>query len=526
LLSEVQDVDTSSVDVLAYSASYHGYTKIARMVFLMDTFPRLKAAAARHLLKELKSGSNPTLYVKILQMVDESTRHELGCDDTIASAMQQTNHMKMEILESELSAAKSAVMKEGTRQAYNDIGHLWYQMGNLTEALKSYLRTRDLCTMTRHNCEMALNVISVSIDLKQFFNVNNFVSKVTDAGGDEVVVAKLKVASAMADLYDQQYHAAALQFLDVNPVLGNQYNNVASAEDLAIYGSVCALATFDRTELRTKLVDNKSFINAYLSLVPDFKAMVLGFCGGDYGQAFKLLEDVRPRLLCDMYLHAHVTQLVHMISERMLLQYFAPYSAVDLGRMASSLHLDAKTLEAALVRLISSGRLSARIDAQSNTMHRSTREVRHATLEKVRALSQVHAHAVKRDIMRLSLMQQGFTIGDGEDGGHAASSGYTRSSSGGGGGMSSVVDLSSGQSSSVFPSQQLDEEYLMTSGGGVPSSYPSGPEVMVYDDGESDNEVEMDYETAGPGAPSGAAAVSVSGSQASVPDLNEMDDDL
>lgn len=524
-MSEVQDVDTSSVNLHAYSASYQGYTKIARLVFLMDTFPRLKTVAAKYLLKELKTGSNPTLYVKILQMVDESTRQELGCDDSIATTMQQTNHMKMEILESELSSAKSAVMKEGTRLAYNDIGHLWYQIGNLTEALKSYLRTRDLCTIARHNCEMALNVISVSIDLKQFFNVNNFVSKVTDAAGDDVVIAKLKVASAMADLYDQQYHAAALKFLDVNPVLGNQYNNVASAEDIAIYASICALATFDRTELRTKLVDNKSFLNAYLSLVPDFKTMVLGFCGGDYGQAFKLLNSVRPRLLCDLYLHSNVTQLVHMISERMLLQYFAPYSAVDLGRMASSLHLDAKTLEAALVRLISSGRLAARIDAQSNTMHRSTREVRHATLEKVRALSQVHAHAVKRDILRLSLMQQGFTVGDGEEGGQAGSGGYTRSSSGGGGGgVSSVVDLSSGHSSSMYPSQ-LDEEYLMASSGGAPSSYLSGPEVMNYE-GESDNEAEMDYETTGAVGGSGAAAVSVSGSQASVPDLNEMEDDL
>ena len=169
--------------------------------------------------------------------------------------------------------------------------------------------------------------------------------------------------------------------------------------------------------------------------------------------------------------------------------------------------------------------VAERIDAQSNTMHRSTREVRHATLEKVRALSQVHAHAVKRDILRLSLVQQGFTVGDGEEGGQAGSGGYTRSSSGGGGGgVSSVVDLSSGHSSSMYPSQ-LDEEYLMASSGGAPSSYLSGPEVMNYE-GESDNEAEMDYETTGAVGGSGAAAVSVSGSQASVPDLNEMEDDL
>ena len=570
------DLDISSFDVENYGSRYDGHTKVQRLGFLMDTFPKLKPVAARALLKELKNGCNVTAYMKVLCIVDEATRNELGCDEGVAHNITQNNQVKMELLEAELASAKSAVMKEGTRQAYNDIGHLWYQIGNLTEALKSYLRTRDLCSMARHNCEMALNVISVSIDLKQFFNVNNFVSKVTDVGGDDAVLAKLKVASAMADLYDQQYHSAATKFLEVNPILGNQFNTVASAEDIAIYASICALATFDRAELRTRLVDNKSFINSYLSLVPDFKAMVLGFCSGEYGTAFKLLDSVRPRLLGDIYLHANVTQLVHLISERMLLQYFTPYSAVDLGRMAASLQMDRATLDAAVVRLVSSGRLSARIDARNNTMHRRTSDLRHATLEKVCALSQVHAHAIKRDILRLSLMQQGFVIGDVDEGsGAGAGSSYRGSSSGAGHSHSSgpsggaqgsyaeysatQTDLDAAAASAFYNAEAefmhgaasvADPSMAYGQGHGHSGHYGAGDAerggdtaMMAGSDVESDHEdVDMDdYEMSRGGSSRGVASsmgaatartgtdlsvaeVSVAGSQASMPDLDEMDD--
>lgn len=40
-----------------------------------------------------------------------------------------------------------------------------------------------------------------------------------------------------------------MQFLDIGPELCNNYNEVISQQDVAIYGGLCALATFERREL-------------------------------------------------------------------------------------------------------------------------------------------------------------------------------------------------------------------------------------------------------------------------------------
>lgn len=41
-----------------------------------------------------------------------------------------------------------------------------------------------------------------------------------------------------------------MQFLETGPELGNNYTEVIAPQDVATYGGLCALASFDRTELK------------------------------------------------------------------------------------------------------------------------------------------------------------------------------------------------------------------------------------------------------------------------------------
>lgn len=41
-----------------------------------------------------------------------------------------------------------------------------------------------------------------------------------------------------------------MQFLETGPELLNNYNEVIAPQDVATYGGLCALASFDRTELK------------------------------------------------------------------------------------------------------------------------------------------------------------------------------------------------------------------------------------------------------------------------------------
>jgi hypothetical protein len=45
----------------------------------------------------------------------------------------------------------------------------------------------------------------------------------------------------------------ALQFVDVNFELGTQFNKVIAPQDVALYGALCALASFDRADLKVLL---------------------------------------------------------------------------------------------------------------------------------------------------------------------------------------------------------------------------------------------------------------------------------
>ena len=60
---------------------------------------------------------------------------------------------------------------------------------------------------------------------------------------------------------------AARKFVEVVPELGSSFDGVVAPEDIAVYGGLCALATFSREEMKRKVLDNSSFKN-FLDLVP------------------------------------------------------------------------------------------------------------------------------------------------------------------------------------------------------------------------------------------------------------------
>lgn len=94
---------------------------------------------------------------------------------------------------------------------YNDIGDFFYAHGQLSDAFKSYIRTRDYCTTSKHIVQMCMNVILVSIELGQFTHVTNYVSKAeqTPDSLDPIIVAKLRAAAGLANLAQKKYKVAA-----------------------------------------------------------------------------------------------------------------------------------------------------------------------------------------------------------------------------------------------------------------------------------------------------------------------------
>jgi COP9 signalosome complex subunit 1 len=89
---------------------------------------------------------------------------------------------------------------------------------------------------------------------------------------------------------------AAEVLLQVPAAMGSTYLDVMAPEDVATYGALSALATFDRKLLREKLLENASF-RGYLEYVPQVRSLVLDFAQSQYGACLKTLDAIQVRTL-------------------------------------------------------------------------------------------------------------------------------------------------------------------------------------------------------------------------------------
>jgi COP9 signalosome complex subunit 1 len=94
---------------------------------------------------------------------------------------------------------------------YNDFGDFYYSHGQLGDAFKSYVRTRDYCTTSKHIIHMCLSTILVSIEMGQFSHVSSYVSKAEQGTDplDPITISKLRCAAGLANLEAKKYKLAA-----------------------------------------------------------------------------------------------------------------------------------------------------------------------------------------------------------------------------------------------------------------------------------------------------------------------------
>ena len=64
---------------------------------------------------------------------------------------------------------------------------------------------------------------------------------------------QLKAASGLALLESKKYKMAARRFCETPPELGSAFATVLAAQDVALYGGLTAIASFDRAELKTRV---------------------------------------------------------------------------------------------------------------------------------------------------------------------------------------------------------------------------------------------------------------------------------
>jgi COP9 signalosome complex subunit 1 len=368
---------------------------------------------------------NTNLYQQIHKKLQEAVNSQSRLPDAVSGAVHsmpaldtqwiETTSKKMalrlEKLDMDLKNYKSNSIKESIRRGHDDLGDHYLECGDLSNALKCYSRARDYCTSSKHLVNMCLNVIKVSVYLQNWSHVVSYVNKAETTpflleptkDQNQQVITKLRVASGLADLQCHRYKNAAKQFLMAN-VDSVDFPELLSANNIAIYGSLCALATFDRPELQRLVISSSSF-KLFLELEPQLRDIIHQFYASKYASCLKLLSDLKDSLLLDMYLAAHVDSLYTQIRNRALCQYFSPYQSADMSKMATAFNTTVSQLENELTQLILDGKISARIDSHNKVLYAKDTDQRSSTFEKSRLMAKEYQKKTKALILRAAVVK-------------------------------------------------------------------------------------------------------------------------
>ena len=296
-----------------------------------------------------------------------------------------------------------------------DLGTHYHAIGDLASATKAYGRMRDYCTTPAHIASTSFHVIEVAIDQNSWLAVQSSVHKIRNlqlkAEDHAKSQPKTQAAMGLAQLHAADYRDAAISFLNTEPLLGEQYNEILTSNDVAVYGGLCALASMEREEISSRVLENGSFRN-FLELEPHIRRAINFFCSGKYTQCLNILEAYRADYLLDLHLQRHVPRLYASIRTKSIVQYFAPFSRVTLDSMAKNFAKGnpRKPIEDELVPLISDGTLKAKIDLEHRVLIADEvdlrAEVHREALESVKRFKK-QAHL---KLMRMEFLNAGMEI--------------------------------------------------------------------------------------------------------------------
>ncbi|SCV71204.1 BQ2448_2792 [Microbotryum intermedium] len=418
-------------DLEQVTGNYHGRTKIIHLLYIAQMSPSLAAAALTLALQELKASTLdvPTYeqtfhhYRQVLNSLESGESNDAYArgwyEQTIKSGAQKAHVLDrewcerskreasngLEKLQVELKGYSTNLIKESIRMGHRDLARFQYKVGDLTAAEHSYLRAREFCLTSQHLLEMSVAVVEIALLLRNYSLVRQWSGKAEGAlesihssanaqnakqkpqvnlpgmvapAQDPAQVARekeriamqerLNVANGVAYLGQGTYDRAAFLLSGGGKeALHSAAGHFIPAADIAVYATLTGLATFNRNQLRTRLLENDD-LRPMLELEPYLREIIQAFHSSNFKDGLEGLDKYSTRQRLDPHLAPHLPNLMHQIRSRALLVYFTPFASVSVPRFAAAFGWSESTLLESVVELIGQGQMKARVDSQNKVL--------------------------------------------------------------------------------------------------------------------------------------------------------------
>ncbi|KIP03274.1 hypothetical protein PHLGIDRAFT_77841 [Phlebiopsis gigantea 11061_1 CR5-6] len=397
-----------------YTSIYSGRGLVERLLFLIPQCPSLAVQATQLAMKHLKTMRDTFLYQRLLTAYDQASGNSpdaplppvndvINIDPAWIEDVNRRNQEDRTKLEVELKTYSSNMIKESIRMAHRDLAEHYRAVGDYQSALKHYAKLREFCTTSQHVLDMCLSVLELLIEQRNYAHIPTYVFKAEPAldastnalrstsfatpsihsaatphaaataaqatkdrlmNERQKTQTKLEVATGISHLGLGAYDKAAAAFLRAGSSnsLGTWSTKVIPPSDIAIYATLCALATYPRPQIKTQILENDTFVYSYLESESYVRELVENWISGRFKAVLEGLERHSTRHALSPHLAPHLHVLTQMIRSRAVALYFQPFATVKLEKMASAFGWNVDETEQEVVRLIGEGEVKGRVD--------------------------------------------------------------------------------------------------------------------------------------------------------------------
>ncbi|KAH7911481.1 26S proteasome subunit RPN7-domain-containing protein, partial [Hygrophoropsis aurantiaca] len=415
--------DAHPFDLDAYISAYIGRTAVDRLVHIISICPSVAQHALKLAFTYIQQLRDPSLYQIAISAYDNASASlevdlppvadiclidTKRVDETIKK--NQADKTKLEV---ELKTYSNNMIKESIRMGHRDLGDFYRATGDYALALKHYSKSREYCSTSQHVLEMCLSVLELVIEQRNYAHISSYVFKAeaalesasaanaaasanntTTAPSQpnkkfperEQIQAKLDFAMALSHLGQGNYEKAAVSFLKVGTAdqIGDWVGKLVAPGDIAIYGTLCALASLTRSAIKAQLLGNPIF-SAYIEQEPYVRELIQSYMSSNFKTVLDLLSRYSTRHYADIHLAPHVHDVTNLIRNTAVVLYFQPFATIRLDRMSAAFGWSVDEVEKEVVALIQSGQIHGRVDSQNKVLKARNPDHR----------AELFAHAIK-----------------------------------------------------------------------------------------------------------------------------------
>ncbi|KAF4637910.1 hypothetical protein G7Y89_g172 [Cudoniella acicularis] len=401
-------LDPPKFDLESYIQNYQGRTRLERLIHIGFFSGFLGVDALKLAAREAKLGRDTKKYLEAQTLLEQLGPEEREAirDLSWIDSMDKKNQAETHRLEAELKGYKNNLIKESIRMGNEDLGNHYQAIGDLPKAFEAFSRMRQDVTLGKHVMEISRHLIEVAVEQRNWIAVISNIQKIRSvpltADEEKAIQPFLWTAEGLAHLDAGEYTLAAIAFLQTEAGMGSSCGSIISSNDVATYGGLCALATMDRNDLQTRVLENSNF-RAYLELEPQIRRAIAFFVNSRYTSCLEILEAYRTDYILDIYLQRHIDDIYYLVRSKCIVQYFIPFSFVTLDSMNEAFASPGKTIDKELALMIQRGILNARINTVDRLLEAVPSSPRASLQKEALDMAENYEREARRRILHMNL---------------------------------------------------------------------------------------------------------------------------